>query len=72
MSPTSRLNARPWPKTILLLLLLPVLISMTGCSGRYVVVAAEEQITLPKGTVDMLYSDNERLLKALEECRGGR
>ena len=72
MSPTSRPSAMPWRKTTLLLLTLLPPISMIGCSARYVVVDGEQTITVKKSAIDNLYSDNERLLKALEECRGAR
>jgi hypothetical protein len=49
------------------------LISMTGCSRRYVVVDANKPATnVTQGEVDRLYQDNEQLLNALEECRSGR
>lgn len=49
------------------MLLLPI--SMTGCSGRFVVVDGEEVVTVKKSTLDRLYVDNELLLQALEACR---
>lgn len=72
MKPTYRRPGRVWRKmTVLVLMLLP-LISMTGCSARYVVVQGEETINVKKSTLDNLYSDNERLLKAVEQCRAGK
>lgn len=50
--------------------MLPPLISMTGCGGRFVVVDGEEVVTVKKSTLDHLYVDNEMLLQALSECRG--
>ena len=55
------------PATTILMLLL--LISMTGCSKRYVVVNGGERVTITKESLDKLYQDNELLLKALETCR---
>lgn len=57
---------------ILLLSLLASLISMTGCSQRYVVVDGGATVSIKKSELDRIYQDNELLLKALEECRGGR
>lgn len=51
--------------------MLLLLISMIGCNRHYVVVSGDETITVKKSTVDNLYSDNERLLKALEQCGKG-
>jgi hypothetical protein len=51
-----------------LVLTLLLLISMTGCSKPYVVVDGNEMVTVKKSTLDTLYSDNERLLKAVEDC----
>lgn len=70
--PTSNRPARPWRKTTALLLTLLLLSSMTGClksSPHIVVVEGEELITVRKSTIDRLYSDNERLLQALKDCR---
>lgn len=66
-----RFYARRWRTATLSGCLLLLLISMTGCSRRYVVVGGDETMTLKKSTVDQLYGDNERLLQALEECRSG-
>jgi hypothetical protein len=49
-----------------------MLISMTGCSRRYVVVDGGDKVSVPKGELDRLYQDNELLMKGLEECRSGR
>ena len=49
--------------------MLLLLISMTGCNRRYVVVNGDETVQVKKGELDRLYSDNENLLKALEQCR---
>ena len=61
--------ARPWRLTTLLLCMALLLTSMTGCAKRYVVVPGGEQVTISKQELDQLYSDNEALLKALEECK---
>lgn len=54
-------------------LLMPLAVtSMTGCSGRYVVIQGEETVTVKKSTLDNLYSDNERLLRALGKCQAGK
>ncbi len=51
-------------------LMLLLLLSMIGCaSPSVVVIPGGETITVQKATVDNLYSDNEALLKALQECR---
>jgi len=67
MRAISRTSATTWLLAALTLLLL---ISMTGCSGRYVVIQGEETTTVKKSTLDNLYSDNERLLRALAKCQG--
>ena len=53
-------------------LMLYLLISMTvlsGCSKNMVVIRGTEKITLTKEEVDQMYSDNERLIKALQNCQ---
>ena len=70
MKRISRATARRLAKEILLLLALATLISMTGCSRRYVVVDGDAQVSVKKSELDRLYQDNELLLKALEDCRG--
>jgi len=55
------------PATVVLMLLL--LISMTGCNRRYVVVNGSEKVTITKESLDKMYQDNELLLKVLEQCR---
>jgi len=65
----SRAPVGPWQKMMAVALMLPALISMTGCGGRFVVVDGEEVVTVKKSTLDHLYVDNELLLQALEECR---
>ena len=58
-------------RELLMLSALAMLISMTGCSRRFVVVDGGATATIKKSELDRLYQDNELLLKALEECRGG-
>ncbi len=48
------------------------LISTTGCAARYAVVDGDQTITVKKSTLDNLNSDNEALLKALNDCKGKR
>lgn len=72
MKRISRPTARRLAKEILLLSALITLISMTGCSRRYVVVKGDETVPVKKSELDRLYQDNELLIKALEECRNGR
>lgn len=72
MKRISRNTARRLARGILLLLALATLISMTGCSRRYVVVDGGDMVQVKKGDLDQLYRDNEDLLQALEECRSGR
>ncbi len=72
MIPNGRKCAKRWPRTILLLCMVCWLISMTGCAKRYVVVPGSEQVTIAKEELNRVYSDNEALLKALEDCRAGR
>ncbi len=56
-----------------MLLLLPaLLISMTGCNRRYVVISPGETIQVNKSQLDRIYQDNENLLKALQQCRGNK
>lgn len=69
--PTIRHSGRLLRRTALLLMLLP-LISMTGCSGHYVVIQGEETLTVKKSTLDNLHSDNEQLLRALMKCQQGK
>jgi hypothetical protein len=52
-----------------LIVALYLLISMTGCASRLVVVDGGDEVSVKKGQLDQLYQDNEALLKALEECR---
>ena len=66
MKPIFRIFAKSLLTAALTLL---VLTSTTGCSPRYVVIPGEEMIQVEKTTLDTLYSDNERLLKALEICQ---
>lgn len=72
MKRISRRTARHLAKQILLLSALTTLISMTGCSGRRVVVDGGAEASVKKSELDRLYQDNELLLDALEECRRGR
>lgn len=58
------------PSMMVTALMLLLLASMTGCvSPSAVVIPGGESITVQKQTVDDLYSDNEALLKALQECK---
>lgn len=67
---TSRSTARLWLKTILAASLLCMLISMIGCSQRYVAIdASGTDVTIKKSEMDRVYQNNELLLKALEDCR---
>jgi hypothetical protein len=59
-------------REILRLSLLVTLISMTGCAQRLVVVDGGATVSIKKSDLDNLHADNENLLKALEDCRGGR
>ena len=61
-------NERRFRKLMAVLMLL-LLTSMIGCKGSLVVVDGDEMISVKKSTLDTLYSDNERLLKALEKCK---
>ncbi len=72
MKPSAKSSEPRLPKTILLLCMACWLISMTGCAKRYVVVPGSEQVTITKQELDRMFSDNEALLKALEDCRAGR
>jgi hypothetical protein len=65
----SKKTGKLWLLTTALVLTLLLLTSMTGCAKRYVVVNGDETVQVKKSTLDNLYSDNELLLKALEECR---
>lgn len=67
---TSRSTAKPWRRMMLAGLLLCMLISMIGCSARYVAIdAGGTEVTIKKSELDRIYQDNELLLKALEDCR---
>lgn len=59
---------KPSQMTMLLVFLGASMISMTGCSKRYVVVDGTEKVSLMKSELDKLYTSNEQLLKALELC----
>ena len=63
---------KTWRVGILTVLLPLLLNSMAGCSPRYVVIDGQETMTISKQVVDRLYQDNERLLKALKECRANK
>lgn len=62
--------AARWRRATAWASLLLLLISTTGCAKHFVVIKGEETVVVPKATLDQLYSDNERLLQALEECQG--
>lgn len=66
-----RSTARRSVRAILVLLLCWMLLSMIGCS-RYVVVSGDELVSVKKGDLEQLHSDNEQLIQALTECRKGR
>ena len=72
MKRISRNTARRLAREILLLFLFATLISTTGCSRRYAVIEGGETVPVKKSELDRLYQDNELLLQALGECRGGR
>jgi len=72
MKRISRSTAKRLAREILLLSLLVTLISTTGCAQRLVVVDGGAMIEIKQSDLDTLHSDNENLLKALEDCRGGR
>ena len=72
MKRMSRITAKRLAREILLLSLLTMLISMTGCARRLVVVDGGATVTIKKSDLDVLHADNENLLNALEECCGGR
>jgi hypothetical protein len=72
MKRISKISAKRSAREILLVLTLASLISMTGCAQRYLVVKGDEMVSVKKSDLDNLHTDNENLLKALEECRGGR
>lgn len=69
MKPSAMSLEPRWLKTMLLFCMVCWLISMTGCAKRYVVVPGSEQVTITKQELDRLFSDNEALLRALEDCR---
>jgi hypothetical protein len=52
------------------LLAAALVLSMIGCSRRYVVVDADKPANITQGEMDRLYQDNEMCLKELEELRG--
>ena len=65
-----RPNGSGSPSMMVTGLMLLLLLNMTGCaSPSVVVIPGGESITVQKQTVDNLYSDNEALLKALEQCK---
>jgi len=72
MKRISRTTAKRLAREILQLSLLITLISTIGCARRLVVVDGGATVSIKKSDLDVLHSDNENLLNALEECRGGR
>lgn len=72
MKQTFRLSVKHLIEMTLLFAAFLLLISMTGCASRLVVVDGGAEVTIKKSQLDLLYSDNEAVLKALEECRSGR
>ena len=62
---------KPWLKTTLLPCMALLLISMTGCAKHYVIVPGGQTVTISKQELDQLHSDNEALLKALDQCKSG-
>lgn len=54
---------------MLLTLLVPLSICMTGCAPRYAVVDGSQTISVPKSVLDNYQRDNSDLLQALEQCR---
>lgn len=76
MTQTFRPHGKRWRKATALLLTLCWLTSMTaltGCSAQnLVVVRGDKQITVTAAMIDQLYSDNERLIRAIEQCRPGK
>lgn len=76
MKTTYRPHGKRWRRATGMLLTLVWLTSMTaltGCSPQnLVVVRGSEKIQVTKEMVDQLYSDNERLIKALTDCQGNK
>ena len=72
MKRISRSTAKRLAREILLLSMLCMLISATGCARRLVVVDGGATVSVKKSDLGNLHSDNENLLKALEDCRSGR
>lgn len=64
-------HGRHWLKKMLLLSLLSLPISMTGCS-RYVVVPGGETIRISVQQWDQMRADNELLMGELTRCRSGK
>lgn len=68
-----RPHGKRWRKAtgmLLMLLWLSSTIALTGCSApNLVVVRGNKKITVTAELIDYLYSDNEHLIKALEQCR---
>ena len=59
-------------RAILLLCMLTLLTSMTGCAKHYVIAQGQDTLAISKAELDTLKSDNEALLKALLKCPGGK
>lgn len=64
--------AKRWPLVMVLLSMLLLLNSMTGCASRLVVIDGTETVVVKKATLDRLYADNEALLASLAQCREAR
>lgn len=62
---------KPSQRVIVMICLGLLLTSMTGCSKRYVVTPGNTPVVITKEALNQLYTDNEQLLKALEECQKG-
>jgi hypothetical protein len=64
-----KMLAKRWRRVTLTVLPFLLLTSMTACSTRYVVVHGDETVIVKKVDWDTMYSDNERLIQALLECK---
>lgn len=67
-----RHSVKPLRSLMFLLSTLTLLAFMTGCGKKYVVVQGNDNISITKAELDTLKSDNEALLGALLQCKGGK
>lgn len=69
--------AKRWQRMTAIALTLWLLLNVTGCGwlcrdtykDGLIVINGEEKILVRKATLDQLYADNEKLIRAVEVCK---